>query len=131
MRDCQILAICFSNWEVGLICTLGDIYGKSGLLSSQDLCTNCDTPRTSFFFYLQLRSTLKASCISAQGPLTSPPLQKTFHSSGGTSGFVSRFYWCSSPYICIPDFTVCTLALDRLRRSDIPNWSFAFDWDKV
>ena len=80
----------FPDWERNNICTLGDIYGDEGLHTFQDICAKFGTPRTSFFFYLQLRAALKGSGVPLQSPLTPHPLHKLFHCAGSTGGFVSR-----------------------------------------
>lgn len=113
--------ICFPHWEEKDIRTFGDIYGEEGLLSFQDICTKYDLPRASFFFYLQLRSTLKASGVPLQGPLTPHPLHKVLCSTRGTIVLVSRLYWSFLQHSYRP------LALDVLWRTDFPDLSPAFD----
>lgn len=115
----------FPHWEEKGISTLGDVYGEERLLSFQDLCTKYDIPRTSFFFYLQLRSTLKANGVSLQAPLTTHPLHKVLSPVRGTSGFVSRLYWVLLQHSYRP------LALDVIWRTDVPDLDPMFDWDKV
>lgn len=115
----------FPDWEKKNICTLGDIYGEAGLLTFQNICIKHGIPRTSFFFYLQLRSTLKSNGAPLQAPLTSHPIRKLFYSVGSTRGFVSRLYWLLLRYAYRP------LALDTVWRRDVPDLSPTFDWDKV
>lgn len=115
----------FPSWERNNICTLGDIYGEGGLHTFQDICTKFGTPRASFFFYLQLRSSLKGSGVPLCTPLTPHPLHKLLHSTRSTSGFVSRLY------VFLLQHSYKPLALDTLWRSDIPDLKPTFDWDKV
>lgn len=117
--------ICFPDWERKNIRTLSDIYGEGGLLTFQDICKKYGTPRTSFFFYLQLRSSLEDTCVPLQGPLTPHPLHKLFRSAKSTTGFVSRLYWFLLQHSYRP------LALDAIWRRDVSDLKPAFDWGKV
>lgn len=117
--------ICFPDWEKNNICTLGDIYGEEGLFTFQSICIKYNVPRTSFFFYLQLRSALREVGVPVQGPLTPHPLHTLFHSVGSTRGFVSKLYWFLLKHAYSP------LALDATWRRDVPDLDPTFDWDKV
>lgn len=81
--------------------------------------------RTSFFFYLQLRSTLKDSGISLQSPLVPHPIRKLPDSVSDTGGRVSRVYRFMLQQSYGP------LALDSIWRRDVPDLKATFDWDRV
>ena len=83
------------------------------------------TPHTFFFFYLQLRSSLKDNGVPLQGLLTPHPFHKLFHSARSTSGFVSRLYCFLLQHSYRP------LALDTVWRRDVPDLKLAFDCIKV
>ena len=116
--------ICFPDWERKNICTLNDIFEEKELLFFQNICIKYSIMHTSFFFYLQLRSTLKNNGISLQSPLVTHPICKMFDSARSTSGFVSRLYW-------LVYSSYRPLALDKTWRKDIPNLKDTFDWDRV
>ena len=107
--------ICFPDWERKNICTLNDIFEEKELLFFQNICIKYSIMHTSFFFYLQLRSTLKNNGISLQSPLVTHPIHKLFDSARSTSGFVLRLYWFVLRHSYRP------LALDKTCRKDIPN----------
>lgn len=115
----------FSEWRERGISVLGDIYADEGLYSFQILCSKFNLPRSSFFFYLQLRLALKAGGVPWQSPLPSHPLHKIVHCTRGTSGLVSRLYRFISQHAHRP------LALDTLWRADFPDLDPTFDWHKV
>ena len=48
------------QWRRQNIKTLDDVFNSEGMLSFENLVTNFNKPRSSFFLYLQLRSALKA-----------------------------------------------------------------------
>lgn len=50
----------FPGWSSRGIHTLGDLFDENCLRTFQDVCDNFNLPGTSFFFYLQLRSSMKA-----------------------------------------------------------------------
>ena len=52
--------ISFPQWSDKVINTLSDITSENTLRSFQDLKSHFNLPGTSFFFYLQLRSALRA-----------------------------------------------------------------------
>lgn len=82
-------------------------------------------PVTSFFFYLQLRSSLKDSGVPLQGLLPTHPLRRLFNAVKSTAGFVS------SLYRFLLQHTYRPLALDLIWKKDIPDMMPSFDWDEV
>jgi len=64
-RKVEKLAGCSSGWGI-----LQYIYGEGELLTFQNIYTKYGTPRTSVFFNLQLRSSLKDNGVPLQGPFT-------------------------------------------------------------
>lgn len=86
----MVFLLIFLHGKEKNIHTLVNIYGEGGLFTFHDICTKFDTPVTSFFFYLQLRLSLRDSGVPIQGPLTIHPLYKLFCSVKGTTGLVSR-----------------------------------------
>lgn len=90
----------FHQWKVRGVHILGIVYGDEGLRSFQELCTEFDLPRSSFFFYLHLRSALRA--VPLQSPLSPHPLHTILHSTRGTSGLVSKLYWFISQHAYRP-----------------------------
>lgn len=115
----------FPDWERNNICFLGDIYGETGLRSFEDICIIFDIPRSSFFFYLQLRSSLKDSGVPLFNPLTPHPIFQFFHAAGGTRGLVSRLYTFFLQHSYRP------LILDSLWRKDISDLNPTLEWDKI
>lgn len=63
------------QWERRGARHLKDIYNDSGLLSFTDIRDAFDLPGSTFFFYLQLRSALKAHGLSWQCTLPTHPLR--------------------------------------------------------
>lgn len=104
---------------------LGDIYGDEGLRSFQELSVQFNLPKTTFYFYLQLRSTLKAHGVPWQAALSDHPLYRTICSHRGTRGLVSTIY------SHILQKSYCPLGLDTVWRADIPDLDLEFDWNAV
>jgi len=66
--------ICAPQWEQRSVHFLKDIYNDFGLLSFADIKDAFDLPGSTFFFYLQLRSALRAHGVPWQCPLPTHPL---------------------------------------------------------
>ena len=91
--------------------TLQDIVGMQGLREFQDLQRSYNLPGTSFFFYLQLRASMRA--YGVPWDLNTHPLHLIFNSKRKNNGIVSDLY----KFINKAAYKV--LPLDRLWKSDI------------
>ncbi len=80
------------QWEQRGVHYLKDIYNNFGLLSFTDVKDAFDLPGSSFFFYLQLRSALKAHGVPWQRSLPVHPLRELFAKQAKTTGMVSKLY---------------------------------------
>ena len=84
-----------------------------GLSAFNDLKAEYDLPGTSFFFYLQLTSAMKAYGIPWGVPLLTHPLHRLFAAQKQTRGMVSKVYKCiSQPRV--------PLAVETVWSRDIP-----------
>ncbi len=84
--------ISFPRWKAKGIHTLGDVFDENGLCSFQKLCETFKLPGTSFFFYLQLRSSMKAYGVPWQTPLTMHPIHERICKADRSKGLVSLLY---------------------------------------
>lgn len=113
------------QWEQQGVHYLRDICNDSGLLPFPDLQKSFNLPRSSFFFYLQLRSALKAQGVPWQSPLPIHPMRKLLTSQSSTKGMVSRLY----NFLAIPKHI--SLPIERVWLRDCTDFSEEFDWDDV
>lgn len=104
---------------------LKDIISEVGLLPFSDLQNTFSLPRSSFFFYLQLRSALKAHGVPGQSSVPVHPLRKRFAVQSETKGMVSKLY----QFLVIP--RRFGLPIERIWERDCPNLSDEFDWHGV
>lgn len=74
----------FPQWKSRGVNILKDMYGDSGLRAFNDLHAEYDLPGSSFFFYLQLRSAMRACGVPWGLTLPTHPLQ-TFISRSCTA----------------------------------------------
>ena len=81
----------FPQWRDKGINTLSDIMSDNALRSFQDLKSHYNLPGTSFFFYLQLRSALRAYGVPWGENMVPHPIHKICGSSS-TKGLVSALY---------------------------------------
>lgn len=116
-----------SHWSRSAIRHLEDIYNDSGLCSFQDIANSFNLPASSFFFYLPLRSALKAYGVPWQQPLLVHPLYKLIIAHGNNRGLVSILY----NFILEASYLYAKLPLDRLRRRDCPSLDPEFTWEDV
>ncbi|KAJ0009606.1 hypothetical protein NQD34_001308 [Periophthalmus magnuspinnatus] len=79
----------FSQWEEKGIHVLGDMFGDSGLFPFSDLRAVFNLPASSFFVYLQLRSSMKAYEVPWTEPLTT---HKLHHILNRKKSFVTQIY---------------------------------------
>lgn len=115
----------FPGWSSRGIHTLGDLFDESGLRSFQNLCDIFNLPGTSFFFYLQLRSSMKTYGVPWQTSLTMHPLHKLICNVSRSRGLVS------SLYAFLLESNYGPMSVDALWRSDVPNLVPEFSWDTV
>lgn len=115
----------FTAWEEKGISVLGDIFGDNGLLSFADLCFKYNLPRTTFFFYLQLRSVLVANGVLLRRALSSPPIKKFLLVPFSLGGHVSKLYNILLHHSYKP------LALDTVWKADFGDLSPDLEWSKV
>lgn len=76
----------FKPWSLKGINVIGDLYDGKGMLSYQDLKDHFDLQDSSFFYYLQIRSALKAQGVHLMHPLIN------WINSLPSRGFVSKVY---------------------------------------
>ena len=112
-------------WEQGGVHYLKDIFNNYGLLSFSDIKNAFNLPGSSFFFYLQLRSALKAYGVPWQGRLPTHPVRKLFTLQTKTKGMVSKLY----QFLVIPDRF--SLPVERVWEKDCPELDEEFDWHDV
>lgn len=113
------------HWFDKNVRSLGDIFGDSGLLSFEDLCIRFNIQRSTFFFFLQLRSAMKTYGVPWQSPLKDHPLLKFFNSTSGFKGVISKLY------VHILEMMYVPLHLDTCWQADVSNFPPSFDWDAV
>lgn len=81
-----------STWTCKGVHKLADIFNEKGLRSFNDIRASYDLPGSSFFLYLQLRSSLKAYGVPWNEPLKTHQLHSVLFVQGQTSGLVSKLY---------------------------------------
>lgn len=113
------------HWSNSSIHHLSDIYDNRGLCSFQEIKSAFNLPGSSFFFYLQLRSALKAHGVPWQQPIPVHPLYKLLTVQGKNRGMVSTLYnfFLEASYD--------NLQLDRVWRRDCPVLDTDFSWEGV
>uniref|UniRef100_A0A3Q3AUI9 Reverse transcriptase domain-containing protein n=1 Tax=Kryptolebias marmoratus TaxID=37003 RepID=A0A3Q3AUI9_KRYMA len=93
----------FPRWRDKGVNVLQDLMNNDGLRSFSDLQSAYSLPGSTFFFYLQLRSAMKAYGVPWGGPLPIHPLQELLASQGQTRGIVSKLYkFISDPRARLP-----------------------------
>ena len=117
--------ICAPQWEQRGVHYLKEIYNDFGLLSFADVKDAFDLPGSTFFFYLQLRSALRAHGVPFQYPLPTHPLRDLFTKQNGTKGMVSKLYH----FLQVTDLV--SLPVERVWRRDGPDRAQDFDWDAM
>lgn len=115
----------FTQWEEQGIHVLSDIYNNDGLRSFQDLKDSYNLPGTSFFFYLQLRASLKAHGVPWKQPLEQHPLHTIFELRGSSRGIASTLY------LKLLKSSYRKLSVDSQWRKDVQYLHPDFDWQSV
>ncbi len=82
----------FPHWKNRGLNVLKDLYSVNGLRAFNDLQAEFDLPGSSFFFYMQLRSAMRAYSVPWGATLPTHPLRKLLASVGPTRGMVSKLY---------------------------------------
>lgn len=123
INKCSIKRAQSRQWYDNGVRSLGNIFGENGLLSFEDLCVHFNLQRSTFFFYLQLRTAMKTYGVPWQAPLKDHPLLKLLNCNRGSKGFISRLY------VHILEEMYAPLHLDTCWKTDIPNLPPDFDWD--
>lgn len=113
------------QWEQREVHYLKDIFSEVGLLPFSDLQNGFSLPCSSFFFYLQLRSALKAYGVPWQESLPIHPIRKWFTMQPKASGMVSRIY----QFLVIP--SRLALPIERVWERDYPDLNTDLDWHDV
>ena len=117
--------ITFPTWEEHGVRLLGDIYDRNGLCCFQEIRNNNNLSGASFFFYLQLRASLRAHGVPWGQPLPIHPLYELITTKKETDGMVSLLY---------NSFVVASykpLQLDRIWREDIPVLEHDINWENI
>ena len=114
-----------STWCNSNVGTIDDLYRDTGLRTFQDIRNRYNLTANSFFFYLQLRSSLQAHGSPGLHPLPIHPLYKLLTTQIRKRGTVSALYrfFLEASYTELP--------LDRIWRYDCPNLDSDFDWSQV
>lgn len=81
--------ICAPQWEQRGVHYLKVIYNDFGLLSFADVKDAFDLPGSTFFFYLQLRSALRAQGVPWQCSLPTHPLRDLFTEQNRAKGMLN------------------------------------------
>lgn len=113
------------QWEQGGVHYLKDIYNNSGLLSFSNIRDAFNLPGSSFFFYLQLRSALRAHGVPWQRPLPTHPLRELFTKQAKNKGMVSKLYHFLLVSNLVP------LPIERVWKRDCPDLAEDFEWNDV
>lgn len=109
----------FPHWKNRGVNVLKDLYGDSGLRAF-NLQAEYDLPGSSFFFYMQLRSAMRAYCVPWGSALPTHPLHKLLASVGPTRGMVSKLYkFISEPYKPLPVETTWRTDLSAINDEEI------------
>lgn len=115
--------ICAPQWEQRGVHYLKDIYNDFGLLSFADIKDAFDLPGSTIFFYLQLRSPLRADGVPWQYPLPTHPLRDLFTKQNRTK--VSKLY------IFLQVTDLVSLPVEGVWRRDCPDLAQDFDLDAM
>jgi len=117
--------ITFPTWEKQGARLLGDVYDSNGFCSFQEIRSNFNLPGASFFFYLQLRASLKAYGVPWGQPLPVHPLYELITTKKESEGLVSVLYnsFLKSTYKPLP--------LDRVWRADMADSENEFNWETI
>lgn len=93
----------FPHWKNRGVNILKDLFNVHGLRAFNDLQVEFGLPGSSFFFYMQLRSAMRAYGVPWGVALPTHPLRKLLASIGPTRGMVSKLYkFLSGPYKSLP-----------------------------
>lgn len=114
-----------SYWSNTGIHYVKDLFNEAALCSFQELKHSFNLPGSSFFFYLQIRSALRAHGVPWQQPLPVHPLYRRITVQSKTKGLVT------SLYKFILEFSNAELPLDSVWRLDCPNLDTKFEWEDV
>ncbi len=82
----------FPPWTDRGIYTFKDIYGEEGLRTFLDIKQQYNLPGTSFFFYLRLRSSMKAYGVPWDRKLDSLPFHSAIVKTNKSRGLASSLY---------------------------------------
>lgn len=112
--------ISFSLWRDKGVHTFNNLFNVDGLRAFSDIRAQYDLPGTSFFFYLQLRSAMKAYGVPWGVPLLTHPLKKLLAPQNHTRGLVSKLYkFISDPCLSLPVESVWDRDLTPVLEEDI------------
>lgn len=125
INKCSIKRAHCRQWYDNDVRSFGKIFGDKGLLSFEDLCVQSNLQRSTFFFYLQLRTAMKTYGVPWQTPLTVHPLLKVLNSTSGSKGLISKLYLHILEEMYVP------LQLDTCWRTDLSNLPPDFNWEAV
>ena len=115
--------ILFPQWSDRGVCVFKDIIGEQGLRAFHDLERSYNLPST-FYFYLQLRTAMRAQGVPWAIELGNHPLHVFFDTKGKINGIVSDLYRFITKASYKP------LSLVRLWKTDI-NTSQDLDWGVI
>ena len=115
----------FPLWKNHGISTLEDIFDDNGLCSFQAIRHNFNLENTSFYFYLQLRTALKAHGAPIDRNLSKHPFIKYIETKIKATGLVSHIY----QFILTNSYK--PLTLDEIWKKDIPELDQDFNWNMV
>ena len=103
------------------------MFDADGLRSFQNLCDIYNLPGNTFFFYLQLRASMRAHGVPWQTALAMHPFHRIIRDvvDSRSRGFVSTLY------NFLLDFDYGPLPVNTVWRNDIPNLDPDFSWDTV
>lgn len=110
----------FPLWMNKGINVFKDLFDDDGLRAFSDLRAEYDLPGSSFFFYLQLRSAMKAYGVPWGIPLLTHPLQKLCAPPNQMRGLVSKLYkFISDPRTSLPVESLWDRDLTSMGEEDI------------
>ena len=113
------------SWSKCGIHTLSHIINNEGLRSFEDLRKNYNLPSTSFFFYLQLRSVIKANGVPWEKKLPIHPLVNYITTKPKGEGFVSYMYRKFQEVTCP------SMGVTKVWNVDLKTWQEPINWKRV
>lgn len=126
--------ISFPSWRNKGVNVFNDLFNEDGLRAFSDLQAEYDLPGTSFFFYLQLRSAMKAYGVPWGVPLLTHPLHQLCAPQKQTRGLVSKLYkFISDPRTPLPAESVWSRDLTLVGEVEIcwdTIWKNLYDTSK-